>query len=159
MVKTRDVKVIIINPDDSEYNTSDGYVNYLNMPCIHTDIMIEYGVQKYGKDSIFGILRDGNYLPNVPAYFLSEEYGNIVLLNVSNSKFGKQALLYLPSTVSSSQVMSLNDLSKDMKGFSIEINYDISLNDGLVESSSCIIRCDGRSDIIPRHDNKVKKKA
>ena len=158
MTRFENTKVIIINPEDSKYSLTDGFINYLNAPYMHTDIMIEYGLHIYGEESIFGILSNDNYLPNVPAYFLSEEYGSIVLLNISDKKFGKQALLYLPSTVSFNQIDSLNSITKDMKGFSLEVNYDISLKDGLVESSTCIIKCDGKSDIIPNEQKKVKKK-
>ena len=160
MQKTDDVKVIIINPLDEKNNLTYGKINYIgdiDGYISHGDLMINYGVEIYGEDSIYEIMSDGNYLPIYPAFFLAEFDGNIVCLNISNNKIGKQGILYLPSDLGDEQIKSINSLSRALKGFNIEVNRDLELDDGLVDSSTNIIHCDGKSDIIPNEQIKVKK--
>ena len=154
----KDRKVVIINSDDRENNLTDGYLNLLgdvNEDISHSELMIQYGLKKYGTDSIFGILNDGYYLPVYPAFFLTESLGNVVFLNISNNKMGKQGLLYLPSNLSELQMDALNSLSKELKGFNIEVNNNLILDDGIVDCSQSYIVCDGKSNIIPK---KLKKR-
>ena len=132
-----DSKVIIINPSDEAYGLLDGDVNYIGevgSDFYHGDLLIDYGISVYGEDSIFGILASGNYLVDVPVYFLTEGNDNIVFLNVSNSKIGKMGLLYLPNNISDKQKESLNKLSSILSDFKVEVNYNLRLDDGMVES-------------------------
>ncbi len=137
-----DNKIIIINPLDEDYGLYDGNINYIgeiNSDFSHGDLLTNYGVDIYGEDSIFGILSTGNYMVDVPVYFLTEGYENIVFLNVSRSKSGKIGLLYLPSNISDKQKESLNSLSLLLKDFKIEVNYNLRVDDGIVDSDRHII--------------------
>lgn len=130
-------KVIIINPLDEAYGLSDGEINFIGSRksnLSHGDLLTRYGVQIYGEDSIFGILSNGNFLVDVPVYFLTEGNDNIVFLNVSNSKVGKVGLLYLPSNISDKQRESLGRLSSLLKDYRVEINYNLRVDDGVVDS-------------------------
>ncbi|MBR3230089.1 MAG: hypothetical protein IKF91_04610 [Bacilli bacterium] len=132
-----DSKIIIINPSDETYGLLDGDVNYIgevDSDFYHGDLLIDYGINVYGEDSIFGILASGNYLVDVPVYFLTEGNDNIVFLNVSNSKNGKMGLLYLPNNISDKQKDSLNKLSSILDDFKIEVNYNLRMDDGIVDS-------------------------
>lgn len=130
-------KVIIINPLDEAYGLSDGEINFIGSMksnFSHGDLLTRYGVQIYGEDSIFGILSNGNFLVDVPVYFLTEGNDNIVFLNVSNSKVGKVGLLYLPSNISDKQRESLGRLSSLLKDYRVEVNYNLRVDDGVVDS-------------------------
>lgn len=146
-------KVIIINPKDDKHDLQDGLINYLgeiNGDTPHEILMTNYGIDVYGNNTMFGIISEGNYLPNVPVYFLTEEYGNVVFLNISNSKIGKQGLLYLPSDISEKQIEAINTVCKQLKGFDIEVNNNMRIEDGLVESESITFKADGIKDIYEK---------
>lgn len=137
-----DSKIIIINPSDEAYGLSDGNVNYIgkvDSDFYHSDLLIDYGISVYGEDSIFGLLANGNYLVDIPVYFLVEGNDNLVFLNVSNSKTGKMGLLYLPNNISSKQKEALNKLSSILGDFKIEVNYNLKMDDGVVDSDRHII--------------------
>ena len=130
-------KVIIINPSDEEYGLIDGEIKYLgevNSDFFHEDLLINYGYEVYGEGSIFKVLHDGNYLVDIPVYFLTEQYDNVVFLNISSSKNGKAGLLYLPTDISEKQIQSLKKLSSVLKDYKIEVNYNMAYDDGLVDS-------------------------
>ena len=93
-------------------------------------------------------------MPVYPAFFLTEYLGNVVFLNISNNKIGKQGLLYLPSNLSNLQTDTLNNLSKELKGFNIEVNNNLILDDGIVDATQSYIVCDGKSNIIPKRRKK-----
>ena len=153
-------KVIIISPEDNENGLSDGQIHFLgsvNENYTHSDVLIKYGLEKYGKNSIFNILNNGYYLPVYPAFFLTEYEDNVVFLNISDNKVGKQGLLYLPSNLSDEQIESVNRLKHILKGFNIEINIDLKLDDGIVESVHSNLFCDGETDIISVEEKKHMK--
>lgn len=136
-------KIIIINPFDEAYGLSDGDVKFIGkMDCdfSHGDLLTNYGIEIYGEDSIFGFLAEGNYLVDVPVYFLTEGNDNVVFLNVSNSKSGKMGLLYLPSNISNKQRESLGRLSELLKDYKVEVNYNLRVDDGIVDSDRHTIR-------------------
>ena len=56
------------------------------------------------------------------------------LFNVSNSKVGKVGLLYLPSNISDKQRESLGRLSSLLKDYRVEVNYNLRVDDGVVDS-------------------------
>ena len=86
-MKTDYYKVIVINPEDESYELTDGIINFLGSTHKwHSEIMIDYGMEVYGKRSIFGILNQGEYLPIYPAFFLTEGEGNVVFLDISNAR-------------------------------------------------------------------------
>ena len=125
-------KIIVINPLDKDNDLIDGDVNYIgdfDSDFMHSDLLIDYGLKTYGEDSIFGILSNGYFLPDVPAYFLTEGYNNIVFLKISNSKVSNFALLYLPDSVSDKQAQSLNRLISSLKNYKIEVNYNLRVDD------------------------------
>lgn len=132
-----DYKAIIINPLDEENGLNDGIINYLGndgSEFDHSELLVNYGLDVYGENTIFDILSEGNYIVEYPAFFLTEGYGNIVFLKVSDSKTGKIGLLYLPKDISDKQRKSLLSLSSILKDYNIEVNCDMSLEDGLIES-------------------------
>ena len=136
-------KIIIINPFDEAYGLSDGDVKFIgkmDSDFSHGDLLTNYGIEIYGEDSIFGFLAEGNYLVDVPVYFLTEGNDNVVFLNVSNSKSGKMGLLYLPSNISNKQRESLGSLSELLKDYKVEVNYNLRVDDGIVDSDRHTIR-------------------
>ena len=153
-----DNKIIIINPSDEDYGLLDGNINYIgevNNDFSHGDLLTSYGVDIYGEVSIFGILSIGNYLVDVPVYFLTEGYENIVFLNVSRPKSGKIGLLYLPSNISDKQKESLNSLSFILKDYRIEVNYNLRVDDGIVDSDRHIMN--GLDEVSMKTISKQKK--
>ena len=152
-------KIIIINPLDEENNLNDGQINYIgevDSYFDHSNLLINYGVDVYGENTIFDIMSTGNYLVEYPVYFLTEGYENIVFLNVSNSKAGKIGLLYLPNNISDKQKESLSMLSLVLKDFNVEVNYNMRMDDGIVDSDRHIIK--GIDELI-NNSAKSKKKA
>lgn len=138
-----DSKIIIINPDDEAYGLVDGDVKFIGeigSDYSHGDLLNSYGIETYGEDSIFSILASGNFLVDVPVYFLTEGNENIVFLNVSSSKIGKVGLLYLPTNISDKQEKALISLSNLLKDFKIEVNYNLRVDDGIVDSDRHTIR-------------------
>lgn len=156
----KNYKVIIISPLDEINNLSDGSIQFLgdrNDYLSHSRLMIRYGLDTYGENSVFSLIRDGYYLPVYPAFFLTEYGNNVVFLNISSDKVGKAGLLYLPSDLSDEQINSVNKLSRILKGFNIEINMDLKLDDGIVESVQSNLHCDGKMDIIYTAKKKSKR--
>lgn len=154
----KDYKVIIISPEDKDNNLNGGQTVFLGKieeNISHSEIMINYDLKTYGDNSIFGILNQGYYLPIYPAFFLTEYQGNIVFLNISSRKSSKQGLLYLPNDLSDIQINVLNNLAKELKGFNIEINKNLFLDDGLVDGTQSYIVCDG-ADIISKKNSKKR---
>lgn len=153
-----DSKIIIINPSDDNNGLSDGDVKFIGKfesDFSHGDLLTSYGVDTYGEDSIFGFLADGNFLVDVPAYFLAEGNDNVVFLNVSNSKSGKMGLLYLPSNISDKQKESLGKLSSLLNDFNIEVNYNLRVDDGVVDSDRHTIK--GIDGIFSNFSHNKKK--
>ncbi|MBR2708394.1 MAG: hypothetical protein IKE90_03040 [Bacilli bacterium] len=151
-------KIIIVTPSDEAYGLIDGDIKFLedeDSYLSHSDILIKYGTDTYGMDSIFGILSIGNYLVDVPVYFLAEGNDNIVFLNVSNSKYGKLGLLYLPTNMSDKQKESLNSLSSLLKDFRVEVNYNLRIEDGFVDSDRHTMK--GICGLSSKSSNKQKK--
>lgn len=149
-------KIIIINPEDDENNLVDGdltCIGEMNGENNHCDLLIDYGLKVYGKKSIFEILSQGNFLTDVPVFFLCEGNNNVVILNVSSPRIGKIALLYMPSEMSERQWKTLKKI--DLKDFEIEMNYNLRVDEGIVDSDRKIIK----GDTINHYHSKVKKKA
>lgn len=144
-------KIIVINPFDKENGLIDGDIKYIgdvDSDFIHSDLLIDYGLGVYGDDSIFGLLSNGNYLPDIPAYFLAVGYNNVVFLNVSDNRAGRLGLLYLPDNVSNEQKKSLNNLVSVLKNYRIEVNYNLRVDDGFVESDRDYISSNDLSSLF-----------
>lgn len=162
-----ETKVVIINPFDDDASLEDGNICRINGGdnFCHGVMLIEYGLKTYGEDSIFGILSKGNYLPDVPIYFLVEENSNVVFLNISDKRRGKKGLLFIPSELSFEQEESLYDIFEGMEDFSVTVNSNMRIEDGIVcydtdvmcpiasgGALKCPVTCNNK-------DCKIKKKA
>lgn len=158
MVNKMDIqnnKITLITSEDKENNFKDGQVisfGGVDKNLIHADLLLEYGKQTYGEDSIFKIL-EGCIMSNVFSYFLAEYYDNVVFLNLYDKSHSKYGLLYLPSEMSENQKKSVNNLIKKLKGYKIEINRELKFIDGFVESEKNHIKSDG---IVEIFDQKKK---
>lgn len=130
----QELKIVVINPFDEDASLEDGNICRINggEGFFHGDLLTKYGLATYGEDSIFSILSNGNYLPDVPAYFLVEEKGNVVFLNISTKKCGKVGLLFVPSELSFEQDESLDIFLQSVKDFSITVNSNMRIEDGIV---------------------------
>ena len=149
-------KVIIINSEDERNNLKDGTINYIGKiggDHLHSDLLIEYGINTYGNSSIFQILSDEYYMVEVPAFFLSKEYDNVVFLNIAKTENGKKGLLYLPDEITEKQIEALEQLG--IEDFHIEANFNLNLNDGIIESDT---DRDKGEVIISNLKNRMKKR-
>lgn len=148
-------KVTLITPEDEEYNQIDGQIisfGKIEKYSFHSFILLEYGKEVYGEDSIFKILEECQ-MSSVFAFFLTEYYDTVVFLNLCGHCHSKCGLLYLPSDLSDKQKKSINELIKNLKGYQIEVNQDLKLIDGFVESEKVNIKSDGTLELF-----KEKKK-
>lgn len=152
----REAKIIIINPFDEDASLKDGHIHIIKDEAYfcHGGLLIEYGMQIYGNDSIFGLLSRGDYSPDVPAYFLVAENDNVVFLNISSEKVGKRGLLFLPSELSFEQDESLNYVLEHLKDFSIIVNTNMRIEEGIIDYEKTLL-CPESCNT----DCKVKKKA
>lgn len=130
----QEIKIVVINPFDEDASLEDGHTTYIRGGeyFCHSDLLTEYGLQVYGENSIFDILSKGNYLPDVPVYFLVQENNNVVFLNVSSKKYGKRGLLFMPANPSFEQEDSLYNFLEGLDSFSITVNSNMRIEDGIV---------------------------
>lgn len=97
----------------------------------HVDHLLRYGKEKYLDESIFKKIPD-NVEFWVPIFFLGV-LDNIVYLNVSTKKFGRHGWLFMPDEVSDKQKEALYNFAGTLSNVSIDLFYNLNLNDGLVE--------------------------
>ena len=162
-----EVKIVIINPFDEDALLEDGQVSVIKGgdDFLHSDALIKYGLETYGEGSIFNVLSRGNYLPDVPIYFLVEENDNVVFLNVSDKRYGIKGLLFVPSVISFEQEERLYDLFGGFNDLSITVNSNMRIEDGVVCYDSdvmCPIISEGARKCPFSCNNKkcnIKKKA
>lgn len=154
-----DSKITLITPDDDGNNLKEGDIisfGKLTDDNYHAILLYEYGIKTYGKNSIFELLKEC-YMPNVFAYFLTQYYDSVVLLNTSERKRGRGGLLYLPEELSQNQKKSVNKVIKQLNGYILEINRDLKYVDGFVESDRYKITSDGEIEVFPIDKNTKKK--
>lgn len=160
--KIDDYKIIIINPEDVENKLEDGNMDYIGRiedNYVHVDLLIDYGLKTYGEKSIFGILSD-KYTPDVPIYFLTMHYQNIVFLNIPGRFKSKRGLLYMPEIISKHQRKSLGRLFKQAKGYDIELNHSMRIVEGVVESETAETRAENEKMVdkyLKEFESSLKK--
>lgn len=129
--------------------------------------MKEAGKELYPNEKIFDMI--SVYHPSiVPIYFFTN-LGNVVVTNSTKydekelRRYGRSALIALPSYVTQTQILALKELMKDLENFSIEVDTNLKLVDGVVSSNShCGIKSnefDKILDIIGEECTVEKKQA
>ena len=118
-----DYKLAIVTPNSIVYRGK------ISDDTSHKDVMINYGVEKYGKNSIFGIF-DGNTKFNVVEYYLAS-YDNILFYNLSGEgvKFG---ILCTLNNISDKQLKLVNILLDSLEGFTVEYDSYVNIDGELV---------------------------
>lgn len=130
---------IIYGEDDSNKNIYDGKIEtYGNIEdaSSHMEIILDASKNKYPEITTFSQL-DYRFQAEVPAYILTR-LGNIVFFDITKYKngtvkYGHNGFLMLPDTITPKQKESLETLIAHYDNYSISINYDLTLHDGMID--------------------------
>ena len=138
MEKATDYKVIVINPEDEEYGLEAGKINYLGKITsnyYHYDVLMEYGETIYGENSFYAHNKTKDYLVQAPVLFLNKS-NNIVLLHIPGKRRQENVLLYLPDELCPEQLKSLTTVIEQLKNCNFEINCNLRVENGFLESDT-----------------------
>ena len=107
---------------------------------LHIACLLEAARQMYPDEEIFNQLNI-RHLPITAIYFLTE-LGNIVVMNSTKfsekelAKYGKTAEIILPEEISSKQITALKELMNNIDNYSIEVDTNLGIKDGMVRLNS-----------------------
>ena len=117
-------------------------VNYgkYNVDSLHVQNLLDYANKNFKEYSIFQKLSI-RHQPEVVSYFLTK-LGIIVFLNMTKyddkhlKKYGKSGMFLLPDQLTEKQQTSLIEFAKNIENFDVMINYDISIDTGILDSKT-----------------------
>lgn len=107
---------------------------------LHVAYLLDYAKEHFGEMPIFNRLTI-KHQPELVAYFLNQ-LGIIVFFNMTKydenyiKKHGKDAMLMLPDNLTDKQKDTLRKLAEDISDFNLLINYDITLDTGILDSKT-----------------------
>ena len=111
-----------------------------SLDYMHTRYLLDYVNENYPEVPIFKQLTI-RHQRELIAYFLVK-MGNIVFFNTTATtekefkKYGKTGQFMMPDTITEEQNEALNRFCKQIEDYDILINYDITLENGLLDSKT-----------------------
>lgn len=135
----------IYGTDEPNKKISNGKIQYygdVSEDYIHTKYLLDYIKEYYPEIPIFKQLNI-RHQRELIAYFLVK-MGHIVFFNTTPTtekefqKYGKTGQFMMPDTITEEQNNALNEFCKEIKDYDILINYDITLEDGLLDSKTIL---------------------
>lgn len=137
-------KIAFIHSDNfEEKGLLDGKVEFLGeitKDSLHVNCLLDYANQNFSEFSIFKKLSI-RHQPEVVAYFLTK-LGIVVFLNLTKydeehlRRYGKMGMIMLPDTLTLNQRESLINFAESISDFDISINYDLSIETGILDSKT-----------------------
>lgn len=104
---------------------------------LHMIHLLDYAKRTYPDVKLFNLLSN-RHSPEIAGYFYTL-LGDIVFFNTTHQdveKYGKTGFLMLPKNMTSLQEESLYILAEEINDFEISIHYNITLEDGLLNTNS-----------------------
>ncbi len=102
---------------------------------------------------------------DIVSYFLSKVMGHVVFVNTTKDieNYGYSGMVFMPSQLTEEQTTLLKSFVEELTSFQILINYDMELNDGIIETkskqtTSTIDTKQFVNDFIDTHYKEGKKK-
>jgi len=139
-----DYKIALIHGDNFEdRGLIDGKLEYcgeISKDSLHVVNLLNYAKQNFPDISIFQQL-SVRHQPEIISYFLTK-LGYVVFLNMTRydsehlKKYGKFGMFLLPDKLTDNQKEALNDFCSSISNFDISINYDLSIDTGILDSKT-----------------------
>ena len=139
-----DYKIALIHGDQFvEKGLMDGSVELIGeieQDSLHIASLLNYAKSTFSQLPIFSQLTI-RHQPEVIAYFLTR-LGLTVFFNMTRydennlRKYGKIGMLIFPDELTPKQEMALKEFAQNISDFSISINYDLVINDGILNSKT-----------------------
>lgn len=107
---------------------------------LHVMNLLDYANLNFPEVSIFQKLSI-RHQPEVISYFMTK-LGIIVFLNMTKyddehlRKYGRSGMFMLPDELTDKQKESLIEFAKSIENFDIMINYDLSIDTGILDSKT-----------------------
>lgn len=161
-------KIAFINGNNFEdRNIIDGGIDYygeIDSDSLHVMSLLEYAKNNFSDIPVFNQLTI-RHQPEVVAYFLTR-IGIIVFLNMTRydeqhlKRYGKMGMLMMPDKLTDNQIEALNQFVEEISDFSIVVNYDLSIDTGMLDSKSIQgFAGEKPKDIIETYLERKKEKA
>ncbi len=131
----------IYGNNDESKGMVDGKIEFygsMNSDALHIAYLLDYAKTKFPEMKIFDMLTI-RHQPEIVAYFLTK-LGITVFFNMTKydsnnlKKYGKMGMLMVPDQLSSAQIESLKKFTTEINDFDIIINYDLSIDTGILDS-------------------------
>lgn len=139
-----DYKISFIHGNNFlEKGLLDGSIEFCGettIDSLHVVNLLNYANQKFPEVSIFNQLSI-RHQPEVVSYFLTK-LGIVVFLNMTKydsehlNKYGKMGMFLLPDELTDKQRESLISFAESISEFEVSINYDLSIEMGILDSKS-----------------------
>lgn len=114
------------------------FIGAIEKDSLHVVSLLEYAQNTFSQLPIFNQLTI-RHQPEIIAYFLTR-MGIAVFFNMTRydennlKKYGKTGMLMLPDQLTQKQETSLKEFSQSISDFSICINYDLTIESGILDS-------------------------
>lgn len=139
-----DYKIAFIHGDSfEEKGLIDGSIEFCgnnNKDSLHVANLLDFAKKNFPEISVFNQLSI-RHQPEVVSYFLTR-LGIVVFLNMTKydskhlRKYGKMGMLLLPDELTDKQKESLIKFAESISDFEILINYDLSIETGILDSKT-----------------------
>jgi hypothetical protein len=144
MNKLDDYRIVFIyGTDEIEKNITNGKIEYYGesyKDYLHNRYLLDYVKEKYPEVPIFNQLTI-RHQRELIAYFLVK-MGHIIFFNTTSKdekefkKYGRTGQFMMPDVITEEQELALNKFCQEIKDYDILIDYDITLEDGILNSKS-----------------------
>lgn len=139
-----DYKIAFIHGDNYiEKGLLDGQIEFCgkyDKDSLHVINLLDYAKEKFSEETIFEKLTS-RHQPEVISYFLAK-MGIIVFLNMTKydeehlRKYKKSGMFLMPDELTEKQKESLISFCSRISDFNIIINYDLTIDMGLLDSKT-----------------------
>lgn len=95
----------------------------------HEEVMIEYGIERYGSNSIFGVLEKQLNFKLAQYYLVS--YHNILFYNLSRGDY-KFGIFYVLNNINEKQLRLVQDFLNCLEEFKVELDSFVEVGGQLI---------------------------
>lgn len=135
-------KIALIYGDDFiNKGKEDGEIDYcgeIDSDSLHVVSLLNYAKENFPEIQVFQQLSI-RHQPEVVAYFLTQ-LGIIVFFNMTKyddthiKRYGRNGMFMMPDQLTPKQTESLKEFSKSINDFKCLINYDLTIDSGILDS-------------------------
>lgn len=124
-----------------EKGIEEGKIDYcgeMGSDSLHVVSLLNYAKEKFSEIPVFQQLSI-RHQPEVIAYFLTR-LGIIVFFNMTKydenhiKKYGRNGMFMMPDELTPKQEESLKEFTKSINDFKCSINYDLTIDTGILDS-------------------------